>query len=64
VNVEGADLSAGLRTASVFLVNRRTAATDIRKDEAFAFQSCLEIQRSTSSATPTVRAFSNLAATS
>ncbi len=43
VNVEGADLPDGLRTASVFLVNRRNSAPDIRKDEAFAFQTCLEI---------------------
>ena len=44
VDVEGADLPVGLRTASVFLVNRRPPASDVKKDEAFAFQTRLEIR--------------------
>jgi hypothetical protein len=38
-----AGLAADVRTVSVFVVNRRTPAPDIRKDEAFAFQVQLEI---------------------
>jgi hypothetical protein len=39
-----AGLSAGTRTVSVFLVNRRKAAPDEQKDKAFAFQAQLEIR--------------------
>jgi hypothetical protein len=38
-----ADVPAGARTASVFVVNRRAEAPDAVRDEAFAFQVQLEI---------------------
>ncbi|MBL8217533.1 MAG: hypothetical protein JNK87_42830 [Bryobacterales bacterium] len=38
-----AGLPAGVRTVSVFLVNRRQPAADVKRDEAFAFQTELEI---------------------
>ena len=47
-DVGGADLPDGLRTASVFLVNRRRPAADVKKDEAFAFQAQLEIRTTAS----------------
>ena len=37
-------LPAGARSVSVFLVNRRTPAPDIRREEAFAFQVMLEVE--------------------
>ncbi len=40
---EAAGAPAGSRTVSVFVVNRRSPAPDVRKDEAFAFQLQLEI---------------------
>ena len=39
----GADVPAGARTVSIFVVNRRAEAPDEIRDEAFAFQVQLEI---------------------
>jgi Helicase conserved C-terminal domain len=40
-------LQAGARTVSVFLVNRRAPAEDLKRDEAFAFQVELELNADT-----------------
>lgn len=40
---EAAGVPANTRTVSVFVVNRRAPAADIKKDEAFAFQIQLEV---------------------
>ncbi len=40
---EAAGVPANTRTVSVFVVNRRAPAPDIKKDEAFAFQVQLEV---------------------
>ena len=37
-------IPAGTRSLSVFLVNRRTPASDERQDEAFAFQTMIEVR--------------------
>jgi len=42
-NTTESALSAGTRSVSVFLVNRRPPKSDERRDEAFAFQTQLEI---------------------
>jgi hypothetical protein len=39
-----ANVPAGARTVSVFLVNRRAPQPDVKKDEAFAFQVRLELK--------------------
>ena len=39
----GAEVPAGARTVSIFVVNRRAEAPDETRDEAFAFQVQLEI---------------------
>ena len=41
--IDGAELPPDTRAISIFVVNRRTPAPDDRKDEAFAFQVCLEV---------------------
>jgi len=41
--IEGAGVPAGTHTVSVFLVNERAPAPDVKKDEAFAFQVQIEI---------------------
>jgi Helicase conserved C-terminal domain len=44
---EAAGAPAGSRTVSIFVVNRRAPAPDLKKDEAFAFQVQLEITADT-----------------